>query len=210
MNSVIEKIKKLKVVPVIVLKKAEDVLPLGEILIENGLPVAEITFRSDAAEDAIKLLKSKMPDMLIGAGTLLNTESIQKAADAGCDFFVSPGFNPVNVAYAREKDLLIIPGVNNPTHVEQAMDMGLSILKFFPAAISGGVDMLKAFGSVYPEVSFMPTGGINADNINDYLSLFNVSACGGSWMVSKDLIESHEWDTVARLVKEAVSIVQSV
>lgn len=207
MSSIIEKISKYKIVPVIVIEKPEDSLYLGELLIKNNLPVAEVTFRSEAAAEGIALLKKEMPEIILGAGTLLTKESIDKAVDAGSDFFVSPGFNPVTVEYALSKNLNFLPGVSNPSLVEQAMNFGLKTLKFFPAEQAGGVGMLKAMSAVYPDISFMPTGGINLANINNYLALPNVIACGGSWMVKKDLITTHNTDQLNSLIAEAVQSV---
>lgn len=203
-SKVINIFESVKIIPVIVLQKPEDIIPLGELLYDNRLPVAEITFRSDAAAEGIRLLKKNIPEILVGAGTLLKIDSIKKAADAGADFFVSPGFNPKNAEYALKENLFMIPGVSNPSLVEHAMDMGLSLLKFFPASAAGGTDMLKALGAVYPDIQFIPTGGINENNINEYLSLPNVTACGGSWMVKKDMISSHQWIKIGELIKEAV------
>ncbi len=208
MNSILQILTRHKIVPVIVLDAAEDILPLGEILIENGLPVAEITFRSSAAAEAVSLLKKKLPGICTGAGTLLDRDALKRAEDAGSDFFVSPGFNPKNAEYALEKNLVYIPGVSNPSLAEQAAEIGLTELKFFPAEAAGGTAMLKALHSVYPHISFMPTGGITGENILSYLSLPNVYACGGSWMVKKDLITGHKWDTITTLVREARSLIQ--
>ncbi|RJG49934.1 bifunctional 4-hydroxy-2-oxoglutarate aldolase/2-dehydro-3-deoxy-phosphogluconate aldolase [Motilimonas pumila] len=204
MSSINERLKQLKVVPVIAIKNADDAVPLGKVLVENGLPCAEITFRTPAAAQAIKNMREAFPEMLIGAGTVLNSETVDAAIDAGVDFIVSPGFNPTTVKYCQQRNMPIIPGVNNPSLVEQAMEMGLDTLKFFPAGPSGGTGMLKALTAVYP-VSFMPTGGVSADNINDYLDINAVLACGGTWMVPGKLIDNQEWDQIAALVKEAVA-----
>ncbi|MCE0555674.1 MULTISPECIES: bifunctional 4-hydroxy-2-oxoglutarate aldolase/2-dehydro-3-deoxy-phosphogluconate aldolase [Motilimonas] len=204
MSSINERLKQLKVVPVIAINNADDAVPLGKVLVENGLPCAEITFRTPAAAQAIKNMRAAFPDMLIGAGTVLNAATVDAAIDAGVDFIVSPGFNPTTVKYCQQRNMPIIPGVNNPSLVEQAMEMGLDTLKFFPAGPSGGVGMLKALTAVYP-VSFMPTGGVSAANINDYLGVKAVLACGGTWMVPGDLIDNQQWDEIALLVKEAVA-----
>lgn len=204
MSSINERLKQLKVVPVIAINNADDAVALGKVLMENGLPCAEITFRTPAAAQAIKNMRAAFPDMLIGAGTVLNAATVDAAIDAGVDFIVSPGFNPTTVKYCQQRNMPIIPGVNNPSLVEQAMEMGLDTLKFFPAGPSGGVSMLKALTAVYP-VSFMPTGGVSAANINDYLSIKAVLACGGTWMVPAELIDTQQWDEIAVLVREAVA-----
>ncbi|PKF60558.1 ketohydroxyglutarate aldolase [Psychromonas sp. psych-6C06] len=204
MTTLNERLQSLKVIPVIAIKDANDAVPLGKVLVENGMPCAEITFRTPAAAQAIKNLREAFPEMLIGAGTVLNSVTVDEAIDAGVDFIVSPGFNPTTVKYCQQRNMPIIPGVNNPSLVEQAMEMGLTTLKFFPAGPSGGVSMLKSLTAVYP-VSFMPTGGVSPTNINDYLDIDAVLACGGTWMVPADLIDNKEWGKIAELVKEAVA-----
>ncbi len=204
MTTLNEKLQALKVIPVIAIKDADDAVPLGRVLVENGMPCAEITFRTPAAAQAIKNLRAAFPDMLIGAGTVLNSETVDQAIDAGVDFIVSPGFNPTTVKYCQQRKMPIIPGVNNPSLVEHAMEMGLTTLKFFPAGPSGGVAMLKSLTAVYP-VSFMPTGGVSPANINQYLDIDAGLACGGTWMVPADLIDNREWDKIGLLVKEAVA-----
>ncbi|GDY27544.1 ketohydroxyglutarate aldolase [Agarivorans sp. Toyoura001] len=195
-----EQLQALKVIPVIAIDNADDAVPLAKVLVENGLPCAEITFRTPAAAQAIANMREAYPDMLIGAGTVLTSAQVDQAIDAGVDFVVSPGFNPTTVRYCQQRNMPIIPGVNNPSLVEQAMEMGLDTLKFFPAEPSGGVGMLKALTAVYP-VKFMPTGGVSVKNINDYLSINAVLACGGTWMVPANLIKEQNWDAIAELVK---------
>ena len=204
MTTLNEKLQALKVIPVIAIKDANDAVPLGKVLVENGMPCAEITFRTPAAGQAIKNLREAFPEMLIGAGTVLTSKTVDEAIDAGVDFIVSPGFNPTTVKYCQQRNMPIIPGVNSPSLVEQAMEMGLTTLKFFPAGPSGGVSMLKSLTAVYP-VSFMPTGGVSPANINEYLDINAVLACGGTWMVPADLIDNREWDKIGQLVKEAVA-----
>ncbi|APC11226.1 bifunctional 4-hydroxy-2-oxoglutarate aldolase/2-dehydro-3-deoxy-phosphogluconate aldolase [Providencia rettgeri] len=205
MNQLIEKIKQLKVVPVITINHAEHGAPLAKVLVENGLPCAEVTFRTPAAVQAIKNMRAAYPELLIAAGTVLTTQQVDQAIEAGVDFIVSPGFNPKIVAYCQQKNVIIIPGVNNPSLVEQALEFNLTTLKFFPAEASGGVAMLKALGAVYP-VKFMPTGGIGMKNIKEYTALPSVLVCGGSWMVPNALIDSENWDELAKLVAEAAAI----
>ncbi|WP_166373177.1 bifunctional 4-hydroxy-2-oxoglutarate aldolase/2-dehydro-3-deoxy-phosphogluconate aldolase [Psychromonas sp. SA13A] len=208
MSTIIKQLSKFKVVPVIAIDKAEDILPLGKVLVENGLPVAEITFRSEAAVDAIRLLRNAYPEMLIGAGTVLNREQAIAAKEAGATFVVSPGFNPNTVKACHEIGIEIIPGVNNPSTIEAALEMGITSLKFFPAEASGGINMLKSLLAPYGDIQIMPTGGINTSNINDYLAIPRVIACGGSWMVDKEMIARGEWDKIALLTKEAVELVR--
>ncbi|EGR1222500.1 bifunctional 4-hydroxy-2-oxoglutarate aldolase/2-dehydro-3-deoxy-phosphogluconate aldolase [Vibrio parahaemolyticus] len=207
MSSIKEQLKALKVIPVIAIDKAEDIIPLGKVLAENGLPAAEITFRSAAAAEAILLLRETQPDMLIGAGTVLNREQAIAAKEAGATFIVSPGFNPNTVKACQEIGIDIVPGVNNPSTVEAALEMGLTTLKFFPAEASGGINMVKSLLAPYTDIELMPTGGINPANIKDYLAIPRVLACGGTWMVDKKLIEEGNWEELARLTREAVALV---
>ncbi|EIO3213550.1 bifunctional 4-hydroxy-2-oxoglutarate aldolase/2-dehydro-3-deoxy-phosphogluconate aldolase [Vibrio parahaemolyticus] len=207
MSSIKEQLKALKVIPVIAIDKAEDIIPLGKVLAENGLPAAEITFRSAAAAEAIRLLRETQPDMLIGASTVLNREQAIAAKEAGATFIVSPGFNPNTVKACQEIGIDIVPGVNNPSTVEAALEMGLTTLKFFPAEASGGINMVKSLLAPYTDIELMPTGGINPANIKDYLAIPRVLACGGTWMVDKKLIEEGNWEELARLTREAVALV---
>ncbi len=204
MPTLLEKLSALKIIPVIAIKEADDAVALGKVLIENGMPSAEITFRTPAAAQAIAHLREAYPDMVIAAGTVLTTDQVDQAIAAGVDFIVSPGLNPRIVQYCQARGVTMIPGVNSPSLVEQAMELGLRHLKFFPAEASGGLAMLKAMSAVYP-VRFMPTGGISPDNVQAYLSLESVFACGGTWMVPTDLIERRQWDKIGELVKAAVA-----
>jgi 2-dehydro-3-deoxyphosphogluconate aldolase/(4S)-4-hydroxy-2-oxoglutarate aldolase len=204
MTTLNEQLASLKVIPVIAINKVEDAIPLGKALVDNGMPCAEITFRTECAADAIAAMRQAYPEMLIGAGTVLTNEQVDQAIEAGVDFIVSPGFNPRTVQYCIDKNVPIVPGVNNPSLVEQAMEMGLHTLKFFPAEPSGGVGMLKALTAVYP-VKFMPTGGVSLNNVDDYLSIKSVLACGGTWMVPTNLIDEGRWEELGQLVKDAVA-----
>ncbi|GAA3543566.1 bifunctional 4-hydroxy-2-oxoglutarate aldolase/2-dehydro-3-deoxy-phosphogluconate aldolase [Zobellella aerophila] len=196
-----------KVVPVIAINRAEDALPLASTLVENGLPCAEVTFRTDAACEAIRRIRAAHPQMLIGAGTVLTRDQVDQAIEAGVDFVVSPGFNPEIVSYCQRRGMPMVPGVNNPSLVEQAMAMGLKTLKFFPAEVSGGLGMIKAMAAVYP-VRLMPTGGISPTNIKEYLAQPSVLCCGGTWIAPTKLIDEGNWEEIGRLVREAVSLVQ--
>ncbi|MBF9003227.1 MULTISPECIES: bifunctional 4-hydroxy-2-oxoglutarate aldolase/2-dehydro-3-deoxy-phosphogluconate aldolase [Vibrio] len=206
MKSLNEQLNDIKVVPVIAIKDANKAVKLAKVLVENGLPCAEVTFRTEAAAEAIRHIREAFPDMLIGAGTVLTPQQVDNAIEAGADFIVSPGFNPTIVKYCQQRNVTIIPGVNNPSLVEQAMEMGLRTLKFFPAEPSGGVGMLKAMSAVYP-IKFMPTGGVKPSNVKDYLALPTVLACGGTWMVPNDLIDNEKWDELATLVKQVADVV---
>ncbi|EKO3513829.1 bifunctional 4-hydroxy-2-oxoglutarate aldolase/2-dehydro-3-deoxy-phosphogluconate aldolase [Vibrio fluvialis] len=196
-----QRLQQIKIVPVIAINDAAHAVPLAKVLVENGLPCAEVTFRTDAAQASIRLMRDAYPELLIGAGTVLTTQQVDQAISAGADFIVSPGLNPTTVKYCQQRSIAIVPGVNNPSLVEQAMELGLKTLKFFPAEPSGGVAMLKALSAVYP-VQFMPTGGVNPRNVADYLAIPSVVACGGTWMVPSDLMDSGNWDEIARLVRE--------
>lgn len=205
MNDVLKSIYEFGLVPVVKIEKADSALLLGRALIRGDLPVAEITFRTSAAEESIKILTGELPELLIGAGTVLTVDQVKKAAAAGAKFIVSPGFNPKVVDYCLENKIPITPGLNNPTVLEMALERGLEVVKFFPAESSGGIKFLKDMAAPYSGITFIPTGGINADNFNLYLSYNRVHACGGSWMVKDDLISSGRFDEITRLAKEAVS-----
>ena len=205
MNTVIEEISKIGIVPVIALDDAKDAEPLAKALCEGGLPCAEVTFRTAAAEESIRIMAEKFPEMLVGAGTVLTTEQVDKAVNAGAKFIVSPGLNPKVVAYCVSKNIPIVPGCANPSDIEQAIELGLDVVKFFPAEAAGGLNMIKAMSAPYTSVKFMPTGGINANNLIDYLNFNKIVACGGSWMVSKDMVAAGEFDKIAKLTNEAVT-----
>lgn len=203
-----ERLRTIKIVPVIALDNATDAVPLGAALRKSGIPVAEITFRSPAAAEAIRRLRDADPDILIAAGTVLNVAQAKAAQQAGADFIVSPGFNPNTVKACQDMDIPITPGINNPTAIEAALEHGIDTVKYFPAEASGGIPMLKALLAPYAMLKIMPTGGINAKNIRDYLAIKNVIACGGSWMVEKSLLTAQNWAEVERLGKETVALVQ--
>lgn len=208
MNAILTKINDLGIVPVVVLNDAGDAEPLAEALCEGGLPCAEVTFRTPAAEESIRLMSESFPDMLIGAGTVLTTAQVDRAAAAGAKFIVSPGLNPKTVAYCIEKGITITPGCANPSDVEQALEYGLTVVKFFPAEQAGGLAYIKAIAAPYTGVKFMPTGGINEKNIRNYLAYDRIVACGGSWMVKNELIKAGNFKKIKELVKEAVEIVK--
>jgi len=210
MSEILQQLGNLGLVPVVAIEQAEDAPRLGQALLAGGLPCAEITFRTAAARQAIQLLAAECPDVLVGAGTVLSVEQAQQAASAGAKFIVSPGFNPDVVDWCLDNSVPVTPGVVTPTEVAQALKKGLNVLKFFPAEAAGGVKLLKAIAAPYGGVKFIPTGGINANNLADYLSLPMVHACGGSWMVKKQLIANGEFDKITALTREAISIAKQV
>ncbi|GAG34766.1 unnamed protein product, partial [marine sediment metagenome] len=199
MNKTLEKIGELGIVPVVKIEKAEDALPLGKALIDGDLPIAEITFRTSAAEESIKSLTGELPNLLVGAGTVLTIQQVKKAVSAGAKFIVSPGFNPRVVDYCIENGIPVTPGINNPTQIEMALMRGIEVVKYFPAEASGGLALLKSMSAPYTGIKFIPTGGINQDNLCSYLSNNKVLACGGSWMVKADLISSDSFSEITRI-----------
>ena len=208
MNKILKQIEETGIVPVVVLNDAKDAEPLAQALCDGGLPCAEVTFRTDAAEESIGIMTEKFPDMLIGAGTVLTTEQVDRAVAAGAEFIVSPGLNPKVVKYCVDKGILIIPGCANPSDVEQAIEYGLEAVKFFPAEQAGGLAYIKAIAAPYVSMKFMPTGGINPDNVKAYLAYDRILACGGSWMVKSGFINAGEFDKIKAMVEEAGEIVK--
>ena len=205
-----EEFRKIGIVPVVVLDDAKDAAPLAKALIEGGLPCAEVTFRTAAAADAIKNMVEAYPEILVGAGTVLTTEQVDRAVDAGAKFIVSPGLNPEVVKYCLEKDIPVTPGTQTPSEMETALSLGLDFVKFFPAEPAGGLKMIKAVAAPYVNLVFMPTGGINAGNVRDYLAYDKIVACGGSWMVPKNLVKEGKFDEIKDLVAEAAAIVKEI
>lgn len=206
---VMKKLQELRLIPVVTIENSENAIPLGQALIEAGLPIIEITFRTLAAEQSISVLSKNMSNIFVGAGTVLTIEQIKKAVNAGAQFIVTPGFNPKIIDYCLSNKIPIIPGVNTPTMVEWALDRGLKVVKFFPANLSGGTKMLESLAGPYPEMKFVPTGGINNESLVDYLKLSNVLACGGSWIVKKDLISTGQFGEIKKLTKTAISLINS-
>ncbi|MBR6328981.1 MAG: bifunctional 4-hydroxy-2-oxoglutarate aldolase/2-dehydro-3-deoxy-phosphogluconate aldolase [Lachnospiraceae bacterium] len=205
-----EKIAALGVVPVVVLNDAKDAEPLAKALVEGGLPVAEVTFRTEAAEESIKKMSAAYPDMLVGAGTVLTIDQVDRAVAAGAKFIVSPGFDPEIVDYCLEKGYPVFPGIITPSELAQAVKRGLKVVKFFPAEQFGGVATIKALAAPYTQVKFMPTGGVNAKNLPDYLGFNKIIACGGSWMVKGDMVKAGEFDKIKEMTAEAVALVKSI
>ena len=204
MNELLTAIHDIGIVPVIAIDDAKKAVPLAKALVEGGLPAAEITFRTDAAEEAIKAIVAEVPQMLVGAGTVLTKDQADRAISAGVRFIVSPGFNPVITEYVLQKGVCMLPGTATAGEMEQAMMMGLTAVKFFPAEQNGGVAKLKALAGPYRTLKWMPTGGINTGNLSDYMSFPQILACGGTWMVKKDLIENERWDEITAICKSAV------
>lgn len=206
MKTLEEQFYEYAVVPVVVLDDADDAAPLAEALIKGGLPCAEVTFRTEAAEESIRIMNKKYPDMLVGAGTVLTTEQVDRAVAAGAKFIVSPGFDPEIVDYCLEKKIPVFPGCISPSEVAQAVKRGLKVVKFFPAEQAGGLAMLKAMAAPYTMLKFMPTGGINIKNLKEYLGFSKILCCGGSWMVKGDMIKNKEFDKITEMTKEAVEL----
>lgn len=208
--NVSETIQKMGVVPVVVLYDVKDAAPLAKALIEGGLPCAEVTFRTEAAEESIRIMAKEFPEMFVGAGTVLTIEQVDRAVAAGARFIVSPGFDPEIVDYCLSKDIPVYPGCITPSEVAQAVKRGLEIIKFFPAEQFGGVSTIKALAAPYTGVKFMPTGGVSAKNLESYLSFDRIIACGGSWMVKGDLVKAGKFDEIKTLVEEAVQLVADI
>lgn len=204
MNDVLQQISNIGIIPVIAIEDAEQAVPLARALVAGGLPAAEVTFRTAAGEEAIRRIAKEVPEMLVGAGTVLTKEQADRALAAGAQFIVSPGFNPEVTRYVIEKGALMMPGTATPGEMEQAMSMGLDVVKFFPAEQNGGVAKLKALAGPYTNLRWMPTGGVNTKNMMDYLGFDKIVACGGTWMVKKELINGQKWDEITAICKDAV------
>ena len=204
MNDVIKQLSLIGIVPVIKIENAADAKPLAKALIDGGLPCAEVTFRTSCAKEAIAAIAKEYPEMIVGAGTVLTKAQVDDAIEAGAKFIVSPGFNPEIVKYCQSKGCPIVPGINNPSGIEAALELGLTTVKFFPAEQSGGLAMIKAMSAPYGGVTFMPTGGVSPANVNDYLAFNKIVCCGGSWMVKSEMITAGDFDGITKLVREAV------
>ncbi|MCR5789500.1 MAG: bifunctional 4-hydroxy-2-oxoglutarate aldolase/2-dehydro-3-deoxy-phosphogluconate aldolase [Lachnospiraceae bacterium] len=204
-----QRFEEIGIIPVVVLNHERDAKDLGEALMAGGLPAAEVTFRTDAAEASIRIMSENFPEMLVGAGTVLSIEQVDRAVAAGAKFIVAPGFDKEVVEYCLKKDIPVCPGVQTPSEVTAAVKSGLDHVKFFPAENAGGLKMIKAVGAAFPSLKFMPTGGINAGNAAEYLASSRIFCCGGSWMVKKDLIESGDFARIEMLTKEAAALVKA-
>jgi len=205
MNNILNLLGEIGIIPVVKIDNSSDSLNLAEALMEGNLPVAEITFRTGAAEESILKISKQFPEMLLGAGTVLSIENVKRAVGAGAQFIVAPGFNPTIVEYCVKNNISVTPGINSATQIELAMEYGLEILKFFPAEASGGIKMIKSLAGPYGNVKFIPTGGINLSNIKNYLEVKAVHACGGSWMAPSKLIREGKFEEITILARAAVA-----
>lgn len=210
MSTVLERFHELGVIPVVVLEDAKDAEALGKALCDGGLPVAEVTFRTDAAEESIRIMASKFPDMLVGAGTVLTVEQARRAVAAGAKFIVSPGFNPKVVQYCVDNDIPVTPGIQTPTEIEMALEFGLKVVKFFPAEAAGGLKMIKALAGPYVNTYFMPTGGISLENAPEYLKYNKIWAVGGSWIAKNDEIAAGRFEDIKVKAEEAAALVKMI
>jgi 2-dehydro-3-deoxyphosphogluconate aldolase/(4S)-4-hydroxy-2-oxoglutarate aldolase len=210
MSEMLKTIEGFGVVPVVVLNDAKDAAPLAKALCEGGLPCAEVTFRTEAAEESIRIMATEFPEMVIGAGTVLTIDQVDRAVGAGAKFIVSPGFDPEIVDYCISKNIPVLPGCITPSEVTQAVKRGLEVVKFFPAEQFGGVATIKALAAPFTSVRFMPTGGISAKNLADYLGFKKIIACGGSWMVKGDMVAAGEFDKIKEMTAEAVALVKNI
>ena len=206
----LDKLSLAGLVPVIAINDAEDAVPLCKALAEGGLPVAEITFRTAAAEESIRRVHEALPEVLLCAGTVLTTDQVDRAVNAGAAAIVSPGLNPTVVKYCIDKGIPVCPGTSNPSDIEVALGFGLKAVKVFPAEAIGGIKLIKSMAAPYGDLKFMPTGGVNATNVRDYLAYDKILCCGGSWMVKGSLIEAGEFDKIVEMTKEAAAIVKEV
>ena len=210
MSNIADKFEELGVIPVVVLNDTKDALPLAKALVDGGLPCAEVTFRTAAAEESIRLMHEAYPDMVLAAGTVLTTEQVDRAVAAGASVIVSPGFDPEIVDYCISKNIPVMPGIVTPSELAQAVKRGLTRVKFFPATAAGGIKMIKAMCAAYTTVRIMPTGGINTSNLEEFLSCDKIFCCGGSWMVKGDLIKAGEFDKIKNMTAEAVALVKEI
>ena len=209
MFEILKQVEQIGIVPVIAISDIEKAVPLAKALLAGGLPCAEVTFRTKEGEESIRRIAAEVPQILLGAGTVLSTEQVDNAVNAGAKFIVSPGFNPKVAGYCVEKGIPIVPGCATPSEMEAAMELGLDAVKFFPAEQAGGLSYIKAVAAPYSGLRFMPTGGISPDNLGKYMGFRKIVACGGSWMVKKELIDTGDFDTITRLCVEAVQIVRN-
>ncbi|WP_217582624.1 bifunctional 4-hydroxy-2-oxoglutarate aldolase/2-dehydro-3-deoxy-phosphogluconate aldolase [Helicobacter pylori] len=205
-DKIIEVLQISPIVPVVVVEDIKDAVPLAQSLIEGGIPIIEVTLRSSCALEAIELIAKNVPKMRVGAGTILNLTQLEQAQNRGAEFLISPGLTIKLLEHAKKKDMPLIPGVSSSSEVMQALELGYSALKFFPAEYCGGVKLLNAFNGPFKGVKFCPTGGISADNMRSYLNLENVLCVGGSWLTPKNLIQNKEWDKITEICKRALAL----
>ena len=209
MDEMLKQVEAFKVVPVVVIENVEDTIPLAQALVNGGLPVAEVTFRTAAAPDAIKAMSEKFPELCVGAGTVINVEQCKKAVECGAKFIVSPGYSEEVTQYCIENEIPIFPGICTPTELINVVNHGLPVAKFFPAAQFGGLKTINALGSVFPQMKFMPTGGVSESNVLEYLASPKIIAAGGSWMVKGDLIKAGKFDEIEAMTKSVVELVKN-
>ncbi|GHS37138.1 ketohydroxyglutarate aldolase [Helicobacter pylori] len=205
-DKIIEVLQISPIVPVVVIENIKDAVPLAQSLIEGGIQIIEVTLRSSCALEAIDLIAKNVPKMRVGAGTILNPTQLEQAQNRGAEFLISPGLTIKLLEYAKKKDMPLIPGVSSSSEVMQALELGYSTLKFFPAEYCGGVKLLNAFNGPFKGVKFCPTGGISADNMHSYLNLENVLCVGGSWLTPKNLIQNKEWDKITEICKRSLAL----
>ncbi|GAA7645539.1 bifunctional 4-hydroxy-2-oxoglutarate aldolase/2-dehydro-3-deoxy-phosphogluconate aldolase [Helicobacter pylori] len=203
-DKIIEVLQISPIVPVVVIENIKDAVPLAQSLIEGGIHIIEVTLRSSCALEAIELIAKNVPKMRVGAGTILDPTQLEQAQNRGAEFLISPGLTIKLLEYAKKKDMPLIPGVSSSSEVMQALELGYSTLKFFPAEYCGGVKLLNAFNGPFKGVKFCPTGGISADNMHSYLNLENVLCVGGSWLTPKNLIQNKEWDKITEICKRSL------
>ncbi len=204
-DKVLEVLQISPIVPVVVIEDLKDAVPLAQSLVEGGIPIIEVTLRSNCALEAIELIAKNVPKMRVGAGTILNSNQLEQAQNRGAEFLISPGLTPSLLEYAKKKDMPLIPGVSSSSEVMQALELGYSALKFFPAEYCGGAKLLNAFNGPFKGVKFCPTGGISVDNMHAYLKLENVLCVGGSWLTPKNLVQNKEWDKIVEICKQALA-----
>ncbi|RVZ08949.1 bifunctional 4-hydroxy-2-oxoglutarate aldolase/2-dehydro-3-deoxy-phosphogluconate aldolase [Helicobacter pylori] len=205
-DKIIEVLQISPIVPVVVIEDIKDAVPLAQSLIEGGIPIIEVTLRSSCALEAIELIAKNVPKMRVGAGTILNPTQLEQAQNRGAEFLISPGLTIKLLEHAKKKDMPLIPGVSSSSEVMQALELGYSALKFFPAEYCGGVKLLNAFNGPFKGVKFCPTGGVSVDNMRSYLALENVVCVGGSWLTPKNLIQNKEWDKITEICKRALAL----
>lgn len=210
MNDVIKRITELRLIPVIKLNSPNEAAPMARALINGGLPIAEVTFRTDAAEESIKIMHRDYPDIFLGAGTVTTLDQAKRAVAAGACFLVGPGLSESVAQYAMDNEITYFPGVCTPTEIIKAQEYGINVVKFFPAKAFGGLAAIKAISAAFPGVRFVPTGGVNAENVSEYLSSDKVAACGGTWMVDNKLVSEGNWDEIERLIREAVEQIKKL
>ncbi len=204
-DKVLEVLQISPIVPVVVIEDLKDAVPLAQSLVEGGIPIIEVTLRSNCALEAIELIAKNVPKMRVGAGTILNSNQLEQAQNRGAEFLISPGLTPSLLEYAKKKDMPLIPGVSSSSEVMQALELGYNALKFFPAEYCGGAKLLNAFNGPFKGVQFCPTGGISVDNMHAYLKLENVLCVGGSWLTPKNLVQNKEWDKIVEICKQALA-----